>query len=343
MFSSEEYLENINDIPTTWILEHYLNLPYKLTGQTVKIKSLFNVKDKDPSLVFYWWHDRYVFKDFSSGQKGSVIHAMMAMFNKNFLQTSEQIKKDYFKAKREGNVDKVKIEVHEYKWIADNIKIRRWNTLDAKYWTQYNINSNLLEEYCVKPLLGYDLIKEQDGLEVESFTNDVPKYVYGYFKKEDDTLYKIYRPFWKNRKFMTLDPNYIQGTEQLTKSKKFLIIASSMKDMLVLKSMNLKADVIAPNSENSMVPERLMNNYLDTYEAVVTLFDPDDAGIKAMKEYENKYQIPFCYIPFKNNGDLADMMKEKGRDYTLEMVIPVINRAVEKYIDTHKEDEDVEL
>ena len=74
MFSSEEYLENINDIPTTWILEHYLNLPYKLTGQTVKIKSLFNVKDKDPSLVFYWWHDRYVFKDFSSGQKGSVIH-----------------------------------------------------------------------------------------------------------------------------------------------------------------------------------------------------------------------------------------------------------------------------
>ena len=68
MFSSSSYLHDINDIPSEWILENYLDLPYKLTGQSVKLKSIFNIADKDPSMVIYYnsAKKKYVFKDFSS-------------------------------------------------------------------------------------------------------------------------------------------------------------------------------------------------------------------------------------------------------------------------------------
>ena len=344
MFSSESYIDDINIIPTQWILQNYLKLPYKLTGQTVKIKSLFNTKDRDPSMVFYWYKNRYIFKDFSSGNKGGVIDAMMVLFNKPFIDTSNIIKNDYLDFIKEGNVEeKINIEILEYKWAAKEVVVRKWNTNDVKYWTKHNASSDLLGNYCIKPLKSYTLskIEVQGDVELESFTTNVQEYVYGYFK-QDGSLYKIYRPFWKNKKFMTIDSEYIQGTEQLV-GFDYLGIASSMKDLIVLKSLKLKVDFIAPNSENTTLSDETIEFYKTKYKAIFTLFDPDDAGIKAMKEYEKRFKIPFCYVPYKNNGDIADMMKDKGLNYTLYNVVPPLNRAIEKYLEIHKKEEYVVL
>lgn len=339
MFSSVEYLDNINEIPTQWILQHYLKLPYKLTGQTVKVKSFFNPADKDPSMTFYWWKDRYVFKDYSANKRGSVIHAMMKLFNMDFINTSDKIKKDYFEFKRTGNVAEIELEIQEFEWIAQDVTCRKWNTLDAKYWLKLNVNSNLLLKYKIKPLQKYTIAKveKESRVVLDSFSNDVPKYVYGYFKVTDD-IFKIYRPYWKNRKFMTLDPDYLQGRDQL-EGHPYLIVASSMKDLLVIKSLNLSVDVVAPNSENTFLTDEDIEDFKSKYKAIITLFDPDKQGIKSMQDYLNKFQIPFCYLPYKDDGDIADMMVGEGKDYVMAKAIPGINKAVEKYITLQKENE----
>ena len=342
MFSSEEYIDDINKIPTQWILQNYLKLPYTLTGQTVKIKSLFNPKDRDPSMVFYWWQDRYVFKDFSSGNKGSVIHAMMALFNKDFKETADIIIKDYLRFKSQGNVEaKINLNIVAHHWQAKEVKTRQWNTDDAKYWMSFGIGSALLQKYNVKPLQSYEIerVESDTLLVIDSYKNNVPKYVYGYFR-EDGSLYKIYRPFWKNKKFFTLDSNYIQGTEQVS-NKKFCIIAASMKDLLALKALGVTADIISPNSENTLLPESTINKLMEDYEAVVTLLDPDDAGIKAMQEYEAKYGLPFVYIHNRDNYDVADLVKKKGKEEALMVIIPKLNQKIDSTILINEEIKDV--
>jgi hypothetical protein len=338
MFSSEVYITDVHEVPTQWILQHYLELGYKLVGQTVKVKSFFNPKDKDPSLAFYWKNNRYVFKCFSTGKNGGTIDAMMELFNMDFSSTAQKILDDYkiFLSKG-GGIDEIDLNIVEHEWCATNISVRKWNTYDAKFWTAINASSNLLTGHFIKPIETYTLSKvekESRGV-LESFDIGPANHIYGYFK-EDGTLYKVYRPFRKKGKFITLDPNYIQGEEQL-EGHDFLVIASSMKDLIVLKSLGIKADVVAPGSENTMLTNEKIEEYKQSYKAIVTLFDPDEAGVKAMKIYLDEFDIPFCYLPYKDDRDLADMMKYEKFDYTLQRVVPVLNKAIEKYMKLNQE------
>ena len=41
MISTKGLISDLNQIPTEWIFEFYLNLTEKLTGQDLKIKSVF--------------------------------------------------------------------------------------------------------------------------------------------------------------------------------------------------------------------------------------------------------------------------------------------------------------
>ena len=57
---------NVNNVPTNWIFENYCNLNEKLYGQSIKILSMFNHKDSDPSMIIFVPTDNnhYLFKDF---------------------------------------------------------------------------------------------------------------------------------------------------------------------------------------------------------------------------------------------------------------------------------------
>jgi hypothetical protein len=330
MFSSN-YVYNVNDIPTTWILETYLDLPYKLSGQSIKIKSLFNAADKDPSMVFYW-RDKYVFKDFSSGKSGGTIDAMMGLFKMNFQNTANKIINDYKIYLDKGNSADIEISVEPFHWTGTGIKVRSWNTMDVKFWwKQHNAGSDLLTQYNIKPIETYTLNKVlKSGDVVESYQIGPAQLIYGYFKN-DGTLYKIYRPKLKKGKFISLDNNYIQGLEQLSGEVDTLVIAASMKDLLVLKSLKLKIDILAPPSENTLLSEGLMEDLKERYDNIVALLDPDEAGKKAMEKYKEQHGVGICYIPYKDDGDISEVMKLEGKSETLMKVVPALSRAIEKY------------
>lgn len=327
MFSARHFITDVNVIPATWIFENYLGLPEPLTGQRIRIHSLFNPNDKTPSMYLYYNGElnMYRYKCFSTGKSGSAVDMMMQMWNINFAQASQRIIKDYTDYVKSGKICETKIVEHS-RWQVASYKTRQWSKDDAAFWSAYNISSKMLEEYHVKPIERYTMHKKaSDNLDDEVF-EVVSKHVYGYFTK-DEILYKIYQPMNKERKFIKLC-EYIQGYEQL-QNKPYLVIASSLKDCLAIKSMNLDVDVIAPNSENTILSNDLITEFKQVYDGIVTVFDSDQAGIKAMQTYKDKHRLPFVYLSLEK--DIADIVKVHGVQRAMIELVPKLCRAYQKY------------
>jgi 5S rRNA maturation endonuclease (ribonuclease M5) len=150
-------------------------------------------------------------------------------------------------------------------------------------------------------------------------------YVYGYFK-DDGTLYKIYQPKVKDSKFIKVR-DYIQGSEQLTYDKPYLIITSSLKDLMAYNKLKISnSESIAPDSENTMIPENIMSNISSKYKGVCVLFDNDEPGIRAAEKYKLKYG--FNYIVLNLEKDLSDSIEKHGVEKTRNVLLPLLKEIL---------------
>ena len=305
---------SIDKVPSTWIFEYYANLPEKLHGQTVAILSIFSI-EKTPSLKFFYKNGHYRFNCFSSGYKGNAVDFVMRKHNCSEPDAVNMILIDYA---REGISKKDIIIKEEPRYQITSFKTRQWNELDAKFWTQFGIGSRLLEKYNVKPLSEYVSTKVTDKGVIDFTVGG--HHVYGYFKG-DGTLYKIYRPTKEDFRFLNVCP-YIQGLEQLEYKTDMLIITSSLKDLLALLTLDMNVESIAPSSENSMLQRSLLSASSLKYKRIVTLFDNDAAGHKAMERYEDMYNIPGIYLNLSK--DLSDSIRDFGIIKTKQCLKPLI-------------------
>ena len=81
MISTTSIISDLNQIPREWIFEFYLNLTEKLTGQDIKIRSVFT-NEKTASFCIYCNKlGNYTFKDFSSSKSGDAIEFVMLYYN----------------------------------------------------------------------------------------------------------------------------------------------------------------------------------------------------------------------------------------------------------------------
>ncbi len=326
MFSSRNFIDNVHDIPSAWIFENYLGLSQPLTGQSVRIHSLFNPHDKTPSMYLYYNSDTeaYRYKCFSTGKGGTAVDLMMHSWNVSFAEASQRIMDDYTAYRKSGKMCETKITEHA-KWQVSDYQTRMWTKPDAEFWSPYNINSGLLEQYNVRPLDRYTMQKN-NGDKTEEFIV-AGRHIYGYFTNQGQ-LYKIYQPRNKKQKFIKIC-DYVQGEDQLEYNQPTLIIASSLKDCLTIKSMGLRVEVIAPDSENTMLSEDFIDEMKQLFPHIVTIFDSDQAGIKAMKEYHNKYRLPFCYLPLEK--DISDIARHHGIQRAITELVPVLHNQMSKY------------
>jgi hypothetical protein len=324
MFKTKNLVHDVKDVPIPWVFEHFGNLSEKLCGQDIKIKSVFS-NEKTPSLCIYIDSKTkvYKFKDFSSGKGGTCIDFVKDINNCSFHKACVKIVETYndFILHNNGGYDVSEFkECTKYK--VKQYQFRTWTTQDQYFWTQFNIGSNLLNRYCVKPLSSYTMEKISDG-ETKNLTIS-GNYIYGYFTK-DGTLYKIYQPKTLDKKFIKIN-NYIQGSDQLEKHK-FLIITSSLKDIMSLKSLKINADIVAPDSENTMISDDIMNDYLDNYEKIIVLFDNDAAGYKSMLEYIKNY--PYLkMVTLLMSKDISDSIKDHGAKKVFYNLVPLLDKKL---------------
>ena len=114
----------------------------------------------------------------------------------------------------------------------------------------------------------------------------------------------------------------MQGSEQLKYEHRKLIIASSMKDLLALKTLKFDVEVIAPDSETSIISKAKITSYLHMYNDVYTLFDNDDCGHRYMDKYQELYGIKGIYLNLEK--DLARSVKIHGSKKVRHYLMPII-------------------
>ena len=326
MISTKNLIYDLADVPREWVFEHYLNLTEKLTGQDIKIKSIFNTREKTPSMCVYLDRNNiYKFKDFSSGNGGDFLILVQNLFNLPTRGTASfKIIEDYNQYVLNNGFNPIKSYKQHSKFKVTDYEMRHWNTLDQKYWMKYNIGSRLLSKYNVVPL-EYYIMEKTDENDVLSSITIKGNYVYGYFK-DDGTLYKIYQPKVKDSKFIKVR-DYIQGSEQLTYDKPYLIITSSLKDLMAYNKLKISnSESIAPDSENTMIPENIMSNISSKYKGVCVLFDNDEPGIRAAEKYKLKYG--FNYIVLNLEKDLSDSIEKHGIEKTRNVLLPLLKEIL---------------
>lgn len=325
MISTKEIISDLNDVPREWVFEHYLKLTERLCGQSLKLKSVFSTRDKVPSMCVYTDNrGNYRFKDFSSGYGGDGLNLVMHLFNlESRGKASFRIMEDYNTYISNNTYVPIVYKPHS-KYIVSDYEMRHWNTLDQQYWKGFRLGSSILESHNVFPLSFYTMIKEDEGRLLDQI--DVKgNFIYGYFR-EDGTLYKIYTPKNKDNKFIKV-ADYIQGYDQLKYDTKYLIITSSLKDLMCFKRLNIGGtESIAPDSENSVIPENFMKPLLEKYQKIIVLFDNDEAGIKSAARYKAKYG--FENVNLALSKDLSDSVRDFGVDKVREELFKLLKQAL---------------
>ena len=321
MFKTKNLVHDVKDVPVSWIFEHFCKLKEKLNGHDVKIKSMFNPKERTPSMCIYLNKDKvYRYKDFSSGRGGSAVDMVKDLHSLTYYKASQLIVEKYndFVLHNNGGYDLQEFK-QASKYKVTSSTARQWTTQDQYFWTQFNIGTKLLTEHNVVPLEYYCMEKDDKELRIRG------NYLYGYYKK-DGTLYKIYQPKTLDKKFIKVT-DYVQGSEQL-KQHPYLLITSSLKDIMALKSLKLTIDIIAPDSENSLIRKELMTEYFKTYKKVIVMFDYDEAGIRAMEKYKELYpELQVAVLPMSK--DPSDSIRDYTAKEVRARIVPILNKLLE--------------
>jgi hypothetical protein len=324
MFKTKNLVHDIQGVPDTWIFETFCKLKEKLHGQDIKIKSLFNPKERTPSMCIFFNKEKqkYLFKDFSSGNYGGAVDLVKDLTGTNYYKACQLVIETYndYVLHNNGGYD-VKEFKESTKYRVVKWNLRDWTTQDQYFWTQFNIGSKLLDLYSVKPLQSYTMTNQDKELVISG------NYLYGYFKG-DGSLYKIYQPKTYNKKFLKVS-DYIQGSEQ-TKDLDYLIITSSLKDIMSLRSLKINADIIAPDSENTIIKKDIMLDYIKKYKQVILLFDNDEAGIKSMIRYKELHPaVEMIILPLSK--DPSDSIKDLGPKKVRETLVDILKAKVPEY------------
>jgi len=326
MISTKNLVSDLRDVPREWVFEYYLNLKERLVGQDIKMLSAFNAKDKVPSMFIYTDSSNfYKFKDFSSGNQGDSIELVKALFNlESRGHAANKIINDYQDFLTHNDAPVVlEFKFHDKFKVVD-YEMRHWNSQDSKFWTSFSIGSTLLAKYSVMPLAYFTMEKKEEDGSITSFKFNKP-YLYGYFR-EDGELYKIYMPKNLDKKFIKVQ-NYVQGIDQLTYEAKYLVITSSLKDLMCFNKLGIgNVECIAPDSENTMIGESVMGKLSRHYFKVIVLFDNDEPGIKAAQRYQDKYG--FSYVVLEMSKDLSDSVKDHGIEAVRDKLLPLLKQAL---------------
>lgn len=325
MLNTKTIITSLTDIPDTWIFEYYCSLNFTLHGQDVKINSVFNSKDKNPSMFIYNRNGKYKFKDFSSGKGGSSLSLVMALFDLSVAEAINKIITDFSKYLETNKTPYKKVELPNVeRYSVESYQIRGWTEKDAKYWQAYHIGSKILSTYKVKPLQSFLLSKKEDG--VYKFLNMERPYTYGFFNDKDE-LYKIYMPYNTISKFIKVKSE-VQGYNQLDYNKKYLIITSSLKDGLALKSLGFPIEFVAPESEGVLISKDKIALFKEKYVNIICIFDNDEAGKRYVERYKKEYNID--NIDFELEKDIAEAVKVHGVEKTRNYLYPLLQIKLKK-------------
>jgi len=213
------------------------------------------------------------YKDFATGDSGSIIDLLQKVWNCDFKECVNKIVRDNKTA-----IKSIETHRHSTYYSSDTrleVKIREWKDYDIEYWLQFNVNKELLSAANVYPISHYIIIK--NGYR---YTYGADKYAYAYFEfKENKPTIKVYQPFNKGKhKWISKHDKSILGLWSLLPKKgKIVCICSSVKDALCLMT-NTRIPSICLQGEAYGMSNTAQKVLKERFENICVFLDSDDRG-----------------------------------------------------------------
>ena len=321
---TKNIITQFNEVDEEWCFQFYLGLTEKLEGQPVEMLTPFK-EERTPSF-FLFCEKRYFFKCYSTNNGGDIYDLVRLMFK--YPNKAIAVSRVFWDYENYLNASGQEYKLNDYsgtsyrehkRFHVESYEMRGWNNIDAQFWGKYFVGSSLLEQYFISPLKLVQLAKTENG--VESRAKLERPLLYGYFRKTGD-LYKIYQPGNSIKYIKVAD--YIQGTEQLSLNRPNLLITKSLKDIVGFRGLGIEEwDVIAPESENALIPADYMEVYKKRYKNIKTLFDNDEAGERAKLLYKEVYGLGFLDFNL-GQKDLTDSLEVNGKEKVKQLLITLL-------------------
>ena len=281
-----------------------------------------------------------LFTDFALGMTGDVLKfvKMYAKHNGIYLESLFDTV-SFIDMQMELNLftsSPVKIKV-ENRQLPERQKVpllfssRPFTSRDIKYWNQFNITKELLNEHDIRSV--QYMLNENNEVTYEFAKNKL-----AYALVINDKV-KIYCPESVDFKWRSNVPGnqweYYQGINNL-KYKNTLLITKSYKDLLTFKALSngLEFDVIAPQSETvTLIPE-FVEYIKKRYNRIIVVMDYDAAGVRAANKLKKMYGFESKFVSTERiniNGKLKCLCKDIS-DFTLLKGIPAGKIRVKEII-----------
>ena len=255
------------------------------------------------------------YKDFGTGEHGSIFDLLGRMWNRTFSETITKIWDDIDRVKHNRiNLNRTRRGViHKSNSILE-VRTRQWFDYDIEYWNSYGISREWLKFGDVYPI-SHILITR------DNITKIIPaeKLAYVYVERKDGKVsLKVYQPKSQRLKWLSKHDSSVWDLwSRLPDRGDTLFITSSRKDALCLWE-NTGIPSVSLQGEGYVPKEKVINQLKQRFGRVIIFFDNDyDKDENHGHIYASRLSVMFdldmVEIPSEyKSKDPSDLFKNHG-------------------------------
>ena len=255
------------------------------------------------------------YKDFGTGEHGSIFDLLGRMWNRTFSETITKIWDDIDKVKHNRiNLNRTRRGViHKSNSILE-VRTRQWFDYDMEYWNSYGISRKWLEFGDVYPI-SHILITR------DNITKVIPaeKLAYVYVERKDGKVsLKVYQPKSQRLKWLSKHDSSVWDLwSRLPDRGDTLFITSSRKDALCLWE-NTGIPSVSLQGEGYVPKEKVINQLKQRFGRVIIFFDNDydkdeNHGHIYASRLSGMFDLDMVEIPSEyKSKDPSDLFKNHG-------------------------------
>lgn len=257
------------------------------------------------------------YKDFGTGEHGSIFDLLGRMWNRTFSETITKIWDDIDKVKHNRiNLNRTRRGViHKSNSILE-VRTRQWFDYDMEYWNSYGISREWLEFGDVYPI-SHILITR------DNITKVIPaeKLAYVYVERKDGKVsLKVYQPKSQRLKWLSKHDSSVWDLwSRLPDRGDTLFITSSRKDALCLWE-NTGIPSVSLQGEGYVPKEKVINQLKQKFGRVIIFFDNDydkdeNHGHIYASRLSGMFDLDMVEIPSEyKSKDPSDLFKNHGAE-----------------------------
>lgn len=255
------------------------------------------------------------YKDFGTGEHGSIFDLLGKMWNRTFSETITKIWDDIDRVKHNRiNLNRTRRGViHKSNSILE-VRTRQWFDYDMEYWNSYGISREWLEFGDVYPI-SHILITR------DNITKVIPaeKLAYVYVERKDGKVsLKVYQPKSQRLKWLSKHDSSVWDLwSRLPDRGDTLFITSSRKDALCLWE-NTGIPSVSLQGEGYVPKEKVINQLKQRFGRIIIFFDNDydkdeNHGHIYASRLSGMFDLDMVEIPSEyKSKDPSDLFKNHG-------------------------------